>query len=167
MQTRKLHADEISVDESLVHRLLVGQFPRWANLPIASVPSPGTVNAMYRLGDDMVVRLPRIHWALDGLDRELRWLPWLAPRLPVTVPMLLAEGIPAEGYPWLWCVYRWLAGETPEPGHLTDPLGLARDIAAFLSALQRIDASKGPPSDQSLAARDAPVRAIANHHQSR
>ena len=96
----------VTIDEALVRRLLKRQAPEWAGLPIAQVHSPGTVNAMYRLGDEMVVRLLRFDWGIDGLERELEWLPWLAPRLPVAVPVILFRGDPAEGYPWPWGVYR-------------------------------------------------------------
>lgn len=63
MSTGKMHVDEIETGVSLVARLLTAQFPQWADLPIEPVPSAGTDNALYRLGEDMVVRLPRMHWA--------------------------------------------------------------------------------------------------------
>lgn len=90
----------------MVRRLLTEQFPQWTNLSIALVSSTGTVNAMYRLGEDMVVRLPRVDWAIDGMDREFAWLPWLASRLPVAVQELDSAGHSAEGVPWRWCAYR-------------------------------------------------------------
>ena len=106
-----MHADEIETDVSLVGRLLAVQFPQWADLPIQPVTSAGTDNALYRLGDSMVVRLPRIHWATGQVDKECRWLPRLAPLLPLAVPVPLAKGEPGEGYPWHWSVCQWLAGE--------------------------------------------------------
>jgi aminoglycoside phosphotransferase (APT) family kinase protein len=158
MPTGKMHADEVGTDVPLVRRLLAAQFPARAGLPICPVASTGTVNAMYRLGDDMVVRLPGIHWAIEGLHREIECLPRLAPHLPVPIPVLLGTGAPAEGYPWQWCVYRWLKGDNPEIGYIAEPLALARDLAAFTSALRTIDPSVGPPSDQSLRPQDAQVR---------
>jgi aminoglycoside phosphotransferase (APT) family kinase protein len=94
-----------------VGRLLAAQFPQWADLSIKPVHSAGTDSALYRLGDDMVVRLPRIHWAVDQIDKERQWLPRLAPHLPLAIPVQLAKGKPGEGYPWHWSVYRWLEGE--------------------------------------------------------
>jgi aminoglycoside phosphotransferase (APT) family kinase protein len=94
-----MHADEVVIDIPLIRRLLIAQFPRWAELPIAPVPSAGTDNALYRLGDDMVVRLPRIHWAVGGVDKEYQWLPRLAPHLPLAIPVPLAQGTPGAGYP--------------------------------------------------------------------
>jgi aminoglycoside phosphotransferase (APT) family kinase protein len=161
-----MHADEIATDVALVRRLLAAQVPRWADLPIAAVPSAGTDNALYRLGDDMVVRLPRIGWATGQVEKEQCWLPRLAPHLPLAIPVPLAKGAPGAGYPWHWSVYRWLEGEHATDEHIADPRDLAGDLARFVCALRRIDASDGPhPEDQNsvrgapLAKRDAETRA--------
>jgi aminoglycoside phosphotransferase (APT) family kinase protein len=161
-----MHADEVDTDASLVRRLLAAQFPRWANLPIAPVPSAGTDNALYRISADMVVRLPRIHWAVGQVEKEQEWLPRLAPLLPLAIPVPLAMGTPAEGYPWHWSVYRWLEGENAIIERLADPHQAATDLAQFIAALQRIDPTGGPPPGPHnsgrgvpLAMRDAPTRA--------
>ncbi|MCB0250922.1 MAG: phosphotransferase, partial [Anaerolineae bacterium] len=86
----KMHVNEVATDASLVQRLLAAQFPHWADLPIAPVESAGTDNALYRLGDDMAVRLPRIHWAVGDIEKDLQWLPRLAPHLPLAIPVPLA-----------------------------------------------------------------------------
>lgn len=155
-----MHADELHTDVPLVRRLLAAQFPEWAALPIERVPSSGTDNALYRLGNDMVVRLPRIHWAVAGVDKEQEWLPRLAPLLPVAVPVPLAKGIPAEGYPWPWSVYRWLDGENPTVDRIADPASLAGDLAQFVESLHRIEVTGGPPATRGvpLALRDDPTR---------
>jgi aminoglycoside phosphotransferase (APT) family kinase protein len=160
VSARKMHADEVETDVSLVGRLLAAQFPEWAALPIERVPSTGTDNALYRLGNDMVVRLPRIDWAVEGSRREREWLPQLAPFLPVAIPALLAQGTPAEGYPWEWGVYGWLEGENPTLDRIADPDSLARDVAQFVKALHRIDLTGGPPATRGvpLAMRDDPTR---------
>lgn len=111
MSAGKMHVDEVDISISLVARLLATQFPQWADLPLDPVPSAGTDNALYRLGDDMVLRLPRIHWAVEQVDKEHQWLPSLAPFLPLAIPAPFAKGQPGEGYPWHWSVYRWLEGE--------------------------------------------------------
>ena len=122
MSAGKMHVDEVETNVSLVARLLDSQFPQWADLPIEPVPSAGTDNALYRLGDDMLVRLPRIHWAIEQVDKEHQWLPRLALSLPLAIPAPLAKGQPGEGYPWHWSVYRWLEG-----GNATiEPLGHPR-----------------------------------------
>jgi aminoglycoside phosphotransferase (APT) family kinase protein len=155
-----MHADEVDTDVSLVRRLLRAQFPQWAALAMERVPSTGTDNALYRLGNDMVVRLPRIDWAVEGSRREREWLPRLAPLLPVAIPVLLAQGTPAEGYPWEWGVYEWLEGENPTIDGIADSDSLARDVAQFVDALHRIDLTDGPPATRGvpLAMRDDPTR---------
>src|SRR5437588_425350 len=106
-----MHADEIDTDVALVRRLLAGQFPHWADLTIDPVVSYGTDHDIYRLGDHLAARLPRIGWATDQAAKEAKWLPRLAPHLPLAVPVQLAMGRPAEGYPFEWAVYEWLPGE--------------------------------------------------------
>jgi len=138
----KMHADESDIDVDLVRRLLAEQFPRWADLPIEPVASSGTVNALYRLGSRMAVRLPRVGLGAEDAEREHRWLPKLAPLLPVTIPVPLGRGTPSLGYPGHWSVYRWLEGETPTPEQVTDKL--STDLAAFVSAVRRIGLEGGP-----------------------
>ncbi len=166
-----MHPDEIPTDVPLARRLLAAQLPQWAELPIQAVRSAGSDNAIYRLGDDMAVRLPRRSGRTDeSLDKECEWLPRLAPLLPLAIPVPVAKGLPAEGYPCGWAVYRWLEGETATIERLADAHQAATDLAQFLTALQRIDATGGPlPGEHNffrgvpLAARDAAVRsAIAS-----
>ena len=78
-----MHFNEVETDEFLVRRLLAAQFPEWEDLPIQHVPSLGTDNAIYRLGEAMAVRLPRIDWAVGQVEKEQEWLPELAPLLPL------------------------------------------------------------------------------------
>jgi aminoglycoside phosphotransferase (APT) family kinase protein len=157
MPAGKMHADEVDTDASLVARLLAAQFPQWSDLPIKPVPSAGTDNALYRLGDDMVVRLPRIDWAAGQVEKEQRWLPKLAPLLPHDIPTPLAKGTPGEGYAWHWSVYRWLVGEDATNQRIADPRRLATDLAQFVSALHRIDPSDGPPPGQHNSSRGVPL----------
>ncbi|MFH8597078.1 aminoglycoside phosphotransferase family protein [Streptomyces rimosus] len=149
------------VDDGLVRRLVAGQFPRWAELPVRRFPSGGTVNAMFRLGDDMAVRLPLTRGGAADVSLEQEWLPRLAPRLPVAVPEAIAAGEPAEGYPWPWSVYRWLAGENPVAGALDEPVLLAEDLAGFVAAMRDVALPGAPAAHRGgpLAALDAPTRA--------
>lgn len=145
---------------AVVAGLVGAQFPRWAGLAIEAVPSTGTVNAIYRLGDDLCVRLPRIEpWAAD-LDRELRWLPILAPHLPIPIPEPVAVGRPGAGYPFGWAVFTWLPGDPWSRSRVRDEAGAAHDLAGFLHALRALDPAGGPPAGRSgsLAARDARTR---------
>src|SRR5829696_5323127 len=115
-----MHAEEAQTDVRLVRSLLAGQFPHWAALPVERVPSWGTDNALYRLGDDMVARLPRRQQNALQLEKELRWLPRLAPHVPLPVPAPLAAGEPAEGYPFAWSIYTWLEGEAATRERIAD-----------------------------------------------
>ena len=170
MATQKMHADEVETDAALVRRLLATQFPQWADLPIEPIPSGGTDHAIYRLGDDMSVRLPRIGWAVGQAEKERHWLPRLAPHLPLAVPVPLAHGTPGEGYPWPWSVQQWLAGDNATVAYIADLEEAAVDVAGFVTALQRIDPSPGPLASAGsrggpLVNRDAGTReAIAALH---
>jgi aminoglycoside phosphotransferase (APT) family kinase protein len=149
--------DRVLIDVPLVRRLLAAQFPQWAHLPVTLVPQSGMDNATFRLGDDLSVRLPRYaHWT-GQVAREHRWLPRLAPHLPLPVSEPVAQGAPGEGYPYPWSVYRWLEGETATTEALADPVRTARDLAGFLTALQACDATGGPGPEQSNAFRGVPL----------
>ncbi|SBT53358.1 Predicted kinase, aminoglycoside phosphotransferase (APT) family [Micromonospora narathiwatensis] len=158
----KMHADEVETDIELVRRLLTGQFPHWAGLPVRLVPSYGTDHDIYRLGEHLSVRLPRIGWATGQAAREAEWLPRLAPHLPLALPVPLAMGHPAEGYPFGWSVHEWLPGENAN-GTLDDLDRAAVDLAAFITALRSIDTTGAyprPPACRGgdLAEFDAGVR---------
>ncbi len=157
MSAGKMHVDEVDVDVSLVGRLLAAQFPQWADFPIEPVHSAGTDNAIYRVGSDMAVRLPRIYGATGQVDKERQWLPRLAPHLPLAIPVPLARGTPGEGYPWQWSVYQWLEGETATIERIADPGQAARDLAHFIAALQRIDPAGGPPPGPHNSFRGVPL----------
>ena len=155
MSAAELRPDEVPIEETLVRRLVADQFPRWADLSVTPVARSGWDNATFRLGDDLSVRLPRLPRWVGQVEREQRWLPVLAPQLPMPVPVPVATGVPAAGYPFPWSVYRWLDGETATPEHLADPHGAATDLGGFLAALQRIDPAGGPAPEWSNGFRGA------------
>lgn len=152
-----MHADEVDINAALVRRLVSAQFPEWAKLSIATVPSWGTDNALYRLGMDKVARLPRHEPTVGRLEQEHYWLRELAPHLPFAVPEPLARGLPAEGYPWAWSVYRWLEGSPATAERVADEDRLASDLVELIAALQRIDADGGPPPSRLNAFRGEPL----------
>ncbi|SEP49924.1 aminoglycoside phosphotransferase family protein [Amycolatopsis saalfeldensis] len=158
MTTGQLHRGP---DEDLVRSLIAGQFPRWAGLPVARFPSGGTVNAVYRLGEGMVVRLPLTKAGAKDAALEQEWLPRLAPRLPTAIPEVLGAGAPAEGYPWPWSVHRWPAGENPEAGALREPVRLAGDLAGFVAQMRSITLPGAPAAYRGgpLVALDQSTRA--------
>ncbi|MFN8639654.1 MAG: aminoglycoside phosphotransferase family protein [Dehalococcoidia bacterium] len=153
----RLHPDQIEVDATILGRLLASQFPRWANLPVERFPSTGTENAIFRLGEDLAVRMPIHPGAVAPVEKEWLWLPWLAPHLPLAVPMPLAIGAPAEGYPWRWAVQPWLPGEPATPDRVGHSLEAARQLANFILALRRIDPTDGPPPGPANFHRGVPL----------
>lgn len=153
------------VDADLVRRLVASQFPQWAGLDVRPLAESGWNNHTLRLGDDLLVRLPRAEPYVPQVEAEQRWLPVLGARLPLAIPQPVARGEPDESYPWPWTVGRWIEGETALTAEVADGAALGADLAAFLAALQALDASDGPPPGQrnfhrggSLAAYDDQTR---------
>ena len=133
-----MHADQVDVDEELVRRLVAEQFPTWAGLPLAPVAEQGTDHALFRLGNELVVRLPVIGWADGQAALEAEWLPRLAPHLPLEVTVPLALGEPGLGYPFRGSVNPWLTGDRLDPASVV-AVELARDLAGFVRALRSCD----------------------------
>jgi aminoglycoside phosphotransferase (APT) family kinase protein len=140
----KMHAGEADIDAALVARLVAEQFPELAELPVRAVESTGTVNAIYRLGDDLCARLPRVASGATDLEREWTWLPQLAPRLSLRVPEPAAQGRPAHGYPFPWAIYRWLDGQPYRDDLVHDECEAARDLAQFVAELRQGDPHGAP-----------------------
>ena len=144
------------IDAALVRRLIAGQFPQWRDLPVRPVDVDGWDNRTYRLGDDMTVRLPTHASYAPAVDKEHRWLPLLAPQLPVPIPVPLAKGAAAEGYPFSWSIRRWISGQPARPERIADLPAFAVAVAEFLLALRRVAATGGPPAGVHSFYRGAP-----------
>ena len=157
MPSANMPAAKADIDVSLVGRLVTAQFPQWADLLLKLVEFDGWDNRTFRLGEDMTVRLPSAEAYTGQVEKEHRWLPRLAPLLPLPIPVPLAMGIPADGYPWHWSVYRWLEGENATIERIADLHQFATALAQFLAALQRIDPAGGPPPGQHNFFRGAPL----------
>jgi aminoglycoside phosphotransferase (APT) family kinase protein len=162
---KKMHAEEVDIDLPLARQLISAQFPEFAELRVEEVKSSGTDNALFKLGNSMAMRLPRVEWTSWQVEKEQRWLPKLAPQLPLAIPTPLQLGKPSDVYPWRWSIYRWLEGTNPGPENPIDMFQAARDLAGFLRALHAIDPTGGPPPGESntmrgipLATRDGEVR---------
>ena len=147
----------INIDVALVRRLVATQFPQWANLPVKPVDVDGWDNTTFRLGEDMSVRLPSAEQYALQVEKEQRWLPRLAPLLPLPIPVPLGKGTPAEGYPFPWSVYRWIEGETAIVERIDDLVEFATTLAGFLTALYRIDSADGPPPGRHNFFRGGPL----------
>jgi aminoglycoside phosphotransferase (APT) family kinase protein len=159
----KLHDGEVEINTDLVRRLVAEQFPDLSDLPVTEFNSTGTVNAIYLLGDELCVRLPRVERWAGGLERECQWLPRLAPSLTLEVPEPVGMGLATSYYPFSWAIFRWIEGHTYGPDRVADEQLAAADLAQFVAELRTIDL---PPTDDkrpyggrpSLAEQDANVR---------
>src|SRR5438477_3177643 len=140
----RMHHDELAIDAALVRRLLDEQFPQWSALPLRRIEPSGTVNAIFRLGDRLSVRLLRRAGPTEPGSKEFDWLPTLAASLPVEIPLPVAQGRPSAGYPWFWEIHEWLDGDTLPVEHI-DAMQAARDLAELIAALQRVDPEGAPP----------------------
>jgi len=154
----KMHADELRIEEALVRRLLASQFPHWAHLPLRRIEPGGTVNAIFRVGVELSVRLPRRDGPTAPGSKEFDWLATLAPLVPVDVPVPVAQGRPSAEYPWFWEIHTWVEGETV-PVDQIDAIQAARDLATLIGAMHQIDPAGAPPGRGiPLAERDEEFR---------
>ncbi|WP_190133914.1 aminoglycoside phosphotransferase family protein [Streptomyces longispororuber] len=144
-----------AIDTALVRRLVDTQFPQWAGLPLERVEPGGSDHVIHRLGTELSVRLPRHAGARAQAEKEAVWLPRLAPRLPLAVPVPMGVGQPDFGYPWPWAVSRWLDGQVATVEALADSRAAAVALAGFLTALRRCTPEDVPerPTTGDLAMR--------------
>jgi aminoglycoside phosphotransferase (APT) family kinase protein len=147
--------DDINAD--LARRLVAAQFPQWAGLPIRPVRFGGWDNRTFHLGEEMSVRLPSAEGYAAQVEKEHRWLPRLAPHLPLPVPVPLAMGVPSAEYPWPWSVYRWLDGDAATTENIADLRQFAIALAHFLTALYRVDPTGGPSAGPHSFYRGGPL----------
>jgi aminoglycoside phosphotransferase (APT) family kinase protein len=165
--TDPLHEDELAIDLGLVRRLVDTSFPAWSALPLSALRSSGSSNALFRLGPDLLVRLPRQPGGSATIEKEARWLPRMARLLPVAVPEVVAVGEPRPGYAERWSVVRWLDGDVPEvvdPAAATSPsrAALGRDLAGVVTALRDAEVPPAAATDPALRGyRGGPLSALA------
>ncbi|WP_235915373.1 phosphotransferase [Puerhibacterium puerhi] len=165
----RLHDDEVVVTADDVRRLLAAQLPHLAHLPVTAVAESGTDHRLFRLGDALVARMPKVAWAAAQAESDARWLPVLAPHLPLDVPAPVALGDPDDAYPFRWSVAPWLPGRAVGDPLAGEPLGFdaaagAAALGAFVRALRAADPAGGPVKEGTargvpLARLDADVRA--------
>lgn len=149
------------IDASLARALLAEQFPEWAGLEVRPIEPGGWDNRSFRIGTELVARLPSERAYAAQVDKEHRWLPELAPRLPIAIPALVAKGQPGCGYEWPWSIREWIEGKALTSRSIETAIALGR----FLAALQGIDTRGAPAAGEdnfhrggSLDTYDAEVR---------
>ncbi len=169
-----LHADELQVDEALVGRMIADQLPEYAGAPVRRLSASGSSNSLFRLGEELLVRVPRQPGGSATILKEARWLPYLEDALPTGVPEIVAVGEPAHGYPEHWSVVRWVDGEHPTAASGNGSRNLACDLAGVVRALRELDVPLEARKDaalrwyrgEPLTAIDSDIRAYAEQCRS-
>jgi aminoglycoside phosphotransferase (APT) family kinase protein len=149
--------DKRDINPAVAARMVAEQFPQWASLPVVPVALDGWDNTTFRLGDRLCLRLPSAAAYVAQVEKEHRWLPVLARRLPLAIPEPVALGEPGSGFPRPWSIYRWIEGNPASVDGIADLSVFADDLAGFLHALHAIDASGGPPPGPHNFFRGGPV----------
>jgi aminoglycoside phosphotransferase (APT) family kinase protein len=139
----RMHVDEVSLTDAMVRGLVTNQFPEWTDLPIRRISSTGTVNAIFRIGNDLAARFPLRRRDPDSmrqiLEAEAKASSEFNRHSPFAGPTPVAIGEPGEGYPMPWSVQSWLNGTTAEDGSAAGSASFARDLATLITALRRVD----------------------------
>lgn len=148
-------AAEIDVTVDLVRRLLAAQHPDLADRPL-DVVANGWDNAIVRVGDDLVARIPRRRQGAELVEHEQRWLPELAARLPIPIATPVRFGLPTEEYPWRWSICPWFDGDVAADVELAEPERAADRLAAFVADLHAV----APPDAPENPHRGQPVRLL-------
>lgn len=153
--TNVLHDDEIPIDLELVRKLVDDQFHQYATLPLSKLEASGSSNVLFRLGEKLLVRLPRQPGGGRTIDKEQFWTSQIGTRLPVDVPEIVAVGAPSNGYPESWSIVAWLDGQVPRCCGPEDPaetwrVQLANDLADVILALRAIDVPEASAIDRQL-----------------
>lgn len=161
-----MHRDEIPVNAELVRELVDSQFPQYARLPLRKLAASGSSNVQFRLGDDLLVRLPRLPGGGASIEREEHWTAIIGGHLPVAVPEFVESGAPALGFSEQWSIVRWLDGEHPlicesAQSSTINRSQLAKELASVVLAFRSIDVPQDAAADEQL--RNYRGRALAHH----
>jgi aminoglycoside phosphotransferase (APT) family kinase protein len=142
----KMHEGQVDVDADCVRRLLVDQYRSLSNRPVTAIHSTGTVNALFRIGDELIARLPLVGKWSDAIERERKWLPWFSQRIvSVRIPEPVLKGRPAEYYPFPWAIYRWIDGAPYDDALVDDERSAAETLAGFVLELRSLELVEGAP----------------------
>ncbi|MCL2548656.1 MAG: hypothetical protein FWE76_05810, partial [Symbiobacteriaceae bacterium] len=132
---------DISIE--LARQLIDSQFPRWQNLPVVLVEPGGHDNHSFRLGNEMVIRLPSAECYMSAISKERAWLPVFTRSVSLRIPIPIAKGEPSDLFPWSWTINRWIEGETLRADNINSMNELAHDLANFLRELQTVSTERG------------------------
>lgn len=132
------------INKLVAQKLVAEQFPKWAHHEVVPVENGGWDHRTFHLGKDMVLRFPSAASYANQVQKEQKWLPYLAPRLPLTIPTPVGLGNPGHGYPWHWSVYNWIDGDTVASQTQLPRKRIASPLAQFLTTLYSVDTKDGP-----------------------
>lgn len=137
---------KIDITEDLVKKLIEEQFPQYAHLPIKVVPLQGWDNRTFRLGEEMLVRLPSAESYVRQVEKEHKWLPILSSYLSLPIPDPIALGKPSKAYPWKWSIYKWLEGKSANSVEMGEETlqNIAVQLAHFLNKLHQFAPTDAP-----------------------
>lgn len=152
---------DIHIDENMIPNLLSDQAPHLASLQVKHLRSSGTDNVLFRLGDRLVLRLPRREPAAVLLQKELEWLPHLN-GLYLRVPVLVARGYANFGFKCEFGVFEWIDGQIASPKNISDPVTSASALAEFLKTLQLKDITGAPPAGTQNNRRGISLEGLSN-----
>ncbi len=146
----KMHANEFEIDDILVRDLIKKQAPQWSDLSLRRVQSSGTDNALFRLGNDYIVRLPRVEQVPGcvhkSIDKEYKWISQIAQHLSTPISEPVFKGSPNNVYPWPWMVMKWHEGNNPDFEKNNEYHAFAKALADFLNQLHCVKLANGPAS---------------------
>jgi aminoglycoside phosphotransferase (APT) family kinase protein len=149
--------DAVSLDESLIRALVSEQFPQWRRRHVRAIDRGGNDHRMFRLGDELLVRLPSAERSVPQVEKEQVWLPRLAPHLPLPIPAVRGVGVPSPLFPAPWSIYGWLDGEPGASASIPDRVRFAAELAEFCVALRAVDTAGAPEPGLHSAFRGGPL----------
>src|SRR3990167_181520 len=138
--------NKFDVSVSLIKNLIFEQFSQWKNLPIKEVEVQGWDNRTFRLGSEMLIRMPSAECYAVKVEKEQKWLPILAKHLSIKIPEPIAMGKPSKDYPWNWSIYKWIEGKSANTLNVNekDLENIAKQVDQFLNELHKIDTAGAP-----------------------
>ncbi len=152
-----MHQGQVDVDGQLVQALIAQQHPQWRHLAVRRVRSGGTENAVFRLGEDLAVRLPLHAGAMSSLEKEVSWLPTVFADLPLESTSIEGVGTPTPDYPFPWAVVHWLEGADALCNHIGGNDASALALADWVRALWALPTAAVPPAGEVSDSRGVPL----------
>ena len=129
---------------SIAENLIKQQFSPIENLSVKPAQATGSDNFIFRVGNDLLIRLPRHASSESQLKKEIKWLPLLSEVLPVSIPQIYFKGSPAPEFPFQWGIFKWIDGSIYDPLLFENTDHIVNTMVHFIHALWKADPSNGP-----------------------